>query len=149
MRPQRLATFSYRGCFRYSLTFCTFARRSCFTESGIVGDVLLQFSQCAGANDFEVLAYCFMPDHVHLVAGGITPTSDLRCFVASAKQLSAYVARRWITVRLWQPGYYERILRDRDEVRGVIKYVLENPVRAGLVNSPRHYPFAGGIVREP
>jgi putative transposase len=143
MRPRRLPHWSYRGCSRYSLTLCTFDRRCCFTEPGLVRDVLLQFLQCADAADFEVLAYCFMPDHLHLVAGGTTPTSDLRAFVATAKQNSAHASRRWIRGRLWQRGYYERILRDRDDVQNVIRYVLANPIRAGLVESLGDYPFAG------
>jgi putative transposase len=112
----------------------------------MVHDVRSQFLRCARANDFAILAYCFMPDHLHVVAQGIKPTSDLRLFVAVAKQRSAYAARSWTKGRLWQPGYYERILRDRDDVQNVIRYVLENPVRAGLVRVAGDYPFAGEPV---
>jgi len=112
----------------------------------MIHDIRSQFLRCARANDFEILAYCFMPDHLHLVAKGLTPTSYLRDFVAVAKQRSAYAARAWMRGRLWQPGYYERILRDRDDVQNVIRYVLENPVRAGLVRVAGDYPFAGKPV---
>jgi REP element-mobilizing transposase RayT len=128
------------------LTLCTFNRRCGFTEPALVRDVLLQFHQSADAHNFEVLAYCCMPDHLHLVAGGTKPTSDLHAFVAAGKQHSAHAARPWIRGRLWQPGYYERILRDRDDVQNVIRYVLENPVRAGIVKIPDEYPFAGTAV---
>jgi REP-associated tyrosine transposase len=130
MRPRRLPHWSYLDRYRYSLTLCTFERRCCFTEAGLVRDVLSQFLQCGETADFQVLAYCFMPDHLHVIAGGTRATSDMCAFVAAAKQRSARAARTWIRGRLWQPGYYERILRDHDDVTNVIRYVLENPVRA-------------------
>ncbi|PYR64618.1 MAG: hypothetical protein DMF87_22555 [Acidobacteria bacterium] len=53
-------------------------------------------------------------------------------------------ARPWLHGRLWQRGYYDRTLRDRDDAHAVIKYILENPVRGGLAKSPHEYPFIGG-----
>jgi hypothetical protein len=40
-------------------------------------------------------------------------------------------------------GYFDRILRDNDPTEGVIRYILENPVRAGLVDDVREYPLIG------
>ena len=45
--------------------------------------------------------------------------------------------------RLWQEGFHDRILRDNDPTEGVVRYILENPVRAGLVDDPRAYPLIG------
>ncbi len=43
---------------------------------------------------------------------------------------------------LWQGGYYERVLRKDEETQSVIDYILDNPVRAGLVKRPLDYPFS-------
>jgi hypothetical protein len=40
---------------------------------------------------------------------------------------------------------YDRILRHDEATLSVARYILENPVRAGLVNSPDEYPFSGSI----
>ena len=104
----------------------------------------LQFAHVAASNDFDVLAYCFMPDHLHLLVKGKTQDADLRVFVSTAKQRAAYVARTFIRGRLWQPGYFDRILRDEDDAYAVIKYIRDNPVRAGLVQAADDYPFSGG-----
>jgi hypothetical protein len=48
--------------------------------------------------------------------------------------------------RLWQAGYYERILRDDDAPRAIARYIIANPVRAGLVTSPLEYPYSGSDV---
>jgi len=56
----------YVGPNRYFLTFCTAGRKRWFTEADDVRLVLDQILQSALAFDIEVIAYCFMPDHVHL-----------------------------------------------------------------------------------
>lgn len=43
---------------------------------------------------FTALAYCVMPDHVHLVVEGLTVTSDLRRYAKLTKQRIEYVARK-------------------------------------------------------
>ena len=48
--------------------------------------------------------------------------------------------------RLWQKGYYERVLRDEDASAEIIRYILANPVRSGLVAEPAEYPFWGSGV---
>jgi putative transposase len=144
VRPRRLANRSYVGRCGYFLTLCTFANRACFTDPGVVSDVWLQFVNAADRNHFEVLAYCFMPDHLHLLVEGISDAADLRLFVASAKRQAAHAAKSWVRGRLWQPGYYDRVLRDRDDIHAIIKYIVENPVRAGICRRPSDYPFMGG-----
>jgi putative transposase len=44
---------------------------------------------------------------------------------------------------LWQQGYFERVLRNDEGTLTVIRYVFENPVRAGLVERYEDYPFLG------
>ena len=41
---------------------------------------------------------------------------------------------------------YERVLRDDEATLAVARYIIENPVRAGLVSDPRDYPFLGSQV---
>lgn len=43
---------------------------------------------------------------------------------------------------LWQDGYYERVLRRDEDSPAVIDYILNNPVRAGLVDDPLAFPFS-------
>jgi hypothetical protein len=50
--------------------------------------------------------------------------------------------------RLWQPFGYEHVLRDDEDVITVARYILANPVRAGLVATVMDYPFLGSQVYE-
>ena len=44
---------------------------------------------------------------------------------------------------MWQEGFYDRILRNDEETIVVARYILDNPVRAGLVARFDEYPFSG------
>ena len=138
-----MPNFSYTGPHRYFLTICTYEKQAIFTAWGVVDVVRTQMLIAAQACGFEVIAYCFMPDHVHLVAQGVTDASSLPDFMQRAKQRSGYYGRRLIGHAIWQTGYHERVLRSEADTPAVVAYVLANPVRAGLVGKPGDYAFSG------
>ena len=84
-----------------------------------------------------------MPDHAHLLVEGVDDASDLRRFAKLAKQRSGGVHKRKTGQLLWQEGYFERVLRDDDSGRDCARYIINNPVRSGLVQSPLDYPYLG------
>ena len=102
-----------------------------------------QILQAVALFDMEEIAYCFMPDHVHLLVEGQNEASDALAFIHRAKQLSAYEFSKTCGGTLWQPSFHDRILRDDEATLSVTRYIFENPVRAGLVKSPEDYPFLG------
>jgi REP element-mobilizing transposase RayT len=142
-RPPRIPGFSYRGCHRYFLTFCTFRRQRLFIDTTTVSATVWQFRQTSREEWFEILAYCFMQDHAHALVEGVHESADLRRFCKLAKQRSGGVHARAGRGPLWQEGYYDRVLRDGEDIRQVARYILNNPVRAGLVVSPADYPYLG------
>ena len=142
-RPKRLAGVSYVGYQRYFLTACTAARHPAFASPPVTEGCLWQLRQSADAHAFAIAAYCFMPDHLHVVVYATSDASDLCAFVVHYKKLTGYeYSRRWGR-RLWQPGYYDRVLRDDESTEAVARYVLENPVRAGLAKRLGEYRFSG------
>ena len=76
MHPPRIAGFSYQGEHRYLLTFTTFRRSPHFCTPDIVAHVVAEFLRCASIEEFEIIAYCFMPDHVHLLVAGRSVTAS-------------------------------------------------------------------------
>jgi putative transposase len=135
--------FSYRGPHRYFLTFCTFERRPYFRSSEAAEIVVRHVRRTAIAQRFAVLAYCLMPDHVHLLVEGTHQDSDLQKFVKIAKQSSGQMYAAWMENRLWNEGYLDRVLGQDTDVREVARYIIWNPVRAGLVATPAEYPHLG------
>ena len=61
----------------------------------------------------------------------------------TCKQKSGHAYKQNRHRRLWQPSYFDRVLRDEATDLFVIRYILENPVRAGLVERCEDYPYLG------
>jgi hypothetical protein len=60
-----------------------------------------------------------------------------------AKQRAGYLFARERHELLWQESFFDRTLRHEDDLVDVIRYVINNPVRAGLVEAPAAYMFWG------
>ncbi len=48
--------------------------------------------------------------------------------------------------KVWQDGRYDRLIRDRKEFDNTWKYIKQNPVKAGLCNTPEEYQFFWEIL---
>ena len=84
-----------------------------------------------------------MPDHLHLIIGGEDDASDCKAFIKAAKQYSGYYFSQAHRSKLWERYGHDRVIRDEAELAMTLRYLLANPVRAGLVKHPRDYPFLG------
>jgi putative transposase len=111
-----------------------------------VEPVLLRFQQCSRQEGVAILAYCFMPDHVHFLLAGERADTDVGRFVTRSKQSAGYWFSQTFEARLWQRYSWDRVLRAEEEAWNVVRYILANPVRAGIVTHPLHYPFSGSDV---
>jgi putative transposase len=145
-RPSRLKSFNYVGLHRYFLTFCTVNRHEHFVVREHVDLVFEQIVRAAAQTGFVIVAYCFMPDHLHLLVEAQSESSDGRQFITRAKQFSGYYFKQRFGVPLWQRDGFEHVLRNDEAVLRVARYILENPVRAGLVRRVEDYPFAGSLL---
>jgi putative transposase len=86
-----------------------------------------------------------MPDHLHAVIEGRCQNSDVLPFVRAFKQQTAFWFKRRTGRRLWQASFHDHVLRTGESTRAVVRYVLENPVRARLAASPDQYPYSGSL----
>jgi putative transposase len=148
MKRIRLDDSAYQEGHCFSVTMSTAQRTPRFRDAGVVSLCLDALREAVERYEASVFAYCFMPDHVHMVVS--TPAGvDLVQFVRHFKQLSAYRFRREVSDRpLWQTRFYDHALRSEENLSGVARYVLENPVRAGLTESAADYPYCGSLVWE-
>lgn len=145
-KPEHLKGFDYLGLHRYFLTFCTYERRRCFVTDDAVATARTQIERAAAEQTIALLAYGYMPDHVHFLAEGQSDDSDCLRFIARAKQFSGFHYKAKFDQRLWQRYGYEHTLRNDEAAISVARYTLENPVRAGLVACVEDYPYSGSSV---
>src|SRR5262245_24570109 len=104
-KPRRISHFSYLGPYRYFLTICARNRLTAFLDDDVARQTVDHFLITATSEGFAILAYCLMPDHIHLLVEGQTDESDLIRFVKSAKQRSSFDFARTAGQPLWQRGY--------------------------------------------
>lgn len=85
-----------------------------------------------------------MPDHIHLfVSGG--PDFILMRWVGGLKRAIAVTLNT--SNQLWQPGFFDHVLRSDESYGEKWLYVRDNPVRAGLVPHSEDWPYQGEVVR--
>jgi putative transposase len=124
-------------------TFCTYLRwilppdaRTIVVDSCVAGN----------GSKFDLCGLVVMPDHVHLAlvpvcdSQGSVPVAEIMQGIkgASAHRINRLLNRRG---RVWQEESFDRALRKEEQVQEKLFYMLENPVRAGLVRNPLDYPW--------
>ena len=139
--PPRLSDFNYTGRYEYFLTFCTYRRVPHFRDERIVSLVAAQLLHCSRTFEIAIHVYAAMPDHVHVVAQGLTDAADLLAFMREFKQQSGWQFRRDHHGKLWQGSFYDHVRRQEENFGEMIEYVVNNPVNAGLASTPEDYPF--------
>ncbi len=142
----RLASENYSGKRAYFVTICCQDRRPALGDAETVSFLLQNLRELGTQHGFAIHAYCFMPDHMHLLVEGVTPGSCLLDFVNRFKQQTAFQHRNRSGGRLWQFKFYDHILRRDDAAEDVAWYIWMNPVRKGLCREPREFPFSGSFM---
>jgi putative transposase len=103
--------------------------------------LLIQELRAADALDWSTTwAFVVMPDHLHWLVA--LKEADLSRLVLRVKSRSTIEINRFLgrSGRMWQKGFHDHALREEEDLRTVARYVVANPVRAGLVQSVRDYP---------
>ena len=147
-KRNRLSPEAYRGRKAYFLTLCTWDRKRGFVDSGLVEMILGVLRDVCVRFSFGVYAYCFMPDHLHLIVTGEDDSSELPGMVRAFKSLAAGAGAEIGVFDIWQKGYYDHVLRSGESMDSAAWYVFMNPVRAGLVGRMEEWEFSGSFVFE-
>jgi REP element-mobilizing transposase RayT len=98
---------------------------------------------------YLLLAWCLMPNHVHVLVETKVGW-DLGRLVKSWKGRVSHLANRILNRSgvFWQREYFDRFIRDDGHFSNALRYIEENPVKAGLVHHPRDWPMSSARWRE-
>ena len=93
----------------------------------------------------ESLAWVIMPDHLHWLL--IPKAGALKIVMQRTKSLSALSINRALGRRgpVWQKGYHDRALRREQDLLAMARYIVANPLRAGIAHSLADYPHWDAI----
>ena len=130
----------------YLVTFVTQSRNALFGDEALARPACRAFNDPLAWKQSRLLAWVLMPDHWHgLVELG--REESLSSVICRLKANSARCVRRESEglATVWARGFHDRALRSDHDVLSVARYVVMNPVRAGLVKRAGDYPYWNSI----
>jgi len=121
----------------YLLSFMTKGREPRFSD---FYSARLIINSLKKSRHTKTLAFVVMPDHVHWLIQ-LLEGASLSRVVQTAKSVSAHQINHYLERRgqFWQDGFHDHALRSEEAVIEAARYIVANPIRAGLVRSVRDY----------
>jgi putative transposase len=108
--------------------------------------------QAMQKHNFDVWAYVFMPEHVHLLIWPRKQPYSISAILQTIKQsvsrkmspfLKEHLGTTAVKYQFWQPGGgYDRNIHNRDVAIKAIEYIHLNPVRRKLANHPKEWYYS-------
>jgi putative transposase len=142
-RPRRLSTIwvdDDHPCL--FVTLCTAERKPALAND-IVHARMLEFLESSKERyGWCPQRYVAMPDHIHILVRKGDGRTALGAWI---KALKAVVAQKEFR---WQAGFFDHVIRSGDSAEEKWEYVVQNPVRAGLVERPEDWRFGREIHTE-
>ena len=127
----------------YLVTTVTKKRLPIFNDFSHARFVINALRYTEQSRQLKSLSFVVMPDHLHWLFS-IGDNSELSQVVADIKRRSSYRINQYrdkTGSTIWQPGFHDYALRKEEDIKGVARYIVANPLRAGLVDSIGEYPF--------
>lgn len=136
----RIGRFSEPGRI-YLITAVVHQRQPFFADWRLGRLVVKQLREAQEDGWADFLTWVVMPDHVHCLLQLRNRTlAEVMCRIKarSSRAVNLALGRQG---RLWQKGYHDRAVRKEEDLKDLARYVILNPVRAGLVTRVLDYPL--------
>jgi len=124
----------------YLVTIVTASRKPVFTSFIAARIAVRCFHDNNIVHHAQTMAFVVMPDHLHW----LTQMSDDGNLSEMIRLYKAKVSLQ-LKQRVWQRGFHDHALREGEDVRDIARYIVANPLRAGLTNSVGEYPHWDAI----
>jgi len=161
LRPNRRPVYNEPG-HAHELTFSCFRRYAFLKAERTCQWLADSINQARTQLKFDLWAYVFMPEHIHLVVFPKLSTYDIRFILQKIKEPVGRKAIKYLTVngahwlpritvtrgnrkerRFWQAGAgYDRNVTEPRTLLSMIEYIHNNPVRRGLVSRPEEWKWS-------
>lgn len=129
-----------------SITICTKDKLMIFKNQELAETTVNLLKEIAASNEIPIYAYCIMPDHIHLLVSASVRKGIVE-FVGEFKSRVSRLAWGYnFKGNIWQKSFYDHFLRKEENVKAVARYIINNPVRQGIVLNSSDYQFCGSLV---
>lgn len=146
----------------YFFTLVTFNRRQIFRAPEHCALFIQSLEYVNNAHPFNLLAYCLLPDHVHMIWE--LPEGDMN-YPMRMRLVKSFFSRHFKDdnktnlpasrkskgeLAVWQRRFWEHLIRDEKDLQNHLEYIHYNPVSHGLANSPLSWQYSsfGRFVNE-
>ena len=138
----RLKDFDYSVPHAYFITICSKEKKEIFTNDELNSKVISCLLSERKKNGFKIFAYCLMKNHIHIIMMPPGNGKTISEFIGAFKSISyAMLKKSGIKYSVWQERFYDHIIRRDEDFEDIVKYVLNNPVRKGIVQRWEDYKY--------
>ena len=124
----------------YHITTTTSNRNPLLVEFYLIRKIINTIKHSDTLGYTTTLAFVVMPDHIHWLMQ-LEDKATLQQVIRSMKSQTAKV----IGHPIWQAGYYDHAIRKDEDLVNIARYIIANPIRAGLVKKASDYPHWDAI----
>ncbi|WP_149980580.1 REP-associated tyrosine transposase [Pseudoalteromonas rhizosphaerae] len=126
----------------YSVTICTENRMQLFCDFDSSCLIMRELHYFSHSGNLKTICFSLMPDHLHWLFQ-LRDTDDLSKVIGQFKSITTIKLNRYLlsSGKIWQANFYDHKLRSDEDLLNQARYIVANPLRAGLVKSVGDYPF--------
>ena len=119
----------------YHITTITFERQPVFSDLRSARLLINALREAQARGEAMTLAFVVMPDHLHWLLQ-LEEGASLSSVVGAVKAVAAH----GLGERIWQSGFHDHAVRQEEDLANLARYIVANPLRAGLVKRVGDYP---------
>ncbi|MBM4346885.1 MAG: hypothetical protein FJ107_02005 [Deltaproteobacteria bacterium] len=148
-RSNRLVNYDYSKDRPIHVTICTDNKKNIFESEVNAKIEIEELLKTSKDLEFRILCYCLMPDHLHIIISPGDSNLPLSKFLNVFKGKTTTILReREGLNKIWQRSAFDHIIRAEEGVKTVIEYIVNNPVRKGIVENANDYPHSKSFEAE-
>jgi REP element-mobilizing transposase RayT len=142
-RSNRLPDYDYSEDRPIFVTICADNQKDIFESETNARPVIEELLRTIRDLKFRLLCYCLMPDHLHILISPADSGVPLPKFLNIFKGSTTTMFRKKHGLRkTWQKSAYDHVVRADENLKDVIQYIMNNPVRKGITEKAEEYPFS-------
>ncbi len=144
-KTMHLKDFDYSNDnYVYFVTICAENKQNYFVNNKISKMIEDELEFRRTTKEINLLCYCIMPDHLHIL---LSLTEDyhksLQSWVSAFKRYTTRVINELFGIKpLWQKNFYDHVVRKEESLIKIAEYIVNNPVRKGIVSEWEEYPYS-------
>ena len=142
-RSNRIVNYNYSEDRPIHVTICADQKKNMFNLDVNAKIIINELLKTAKDFKFRILCYCLMPDHLHVVISPGESNLSLSKFLNIFKGRTTTLFRKKKGLgKIWQRSAFDHIIRAGEDLKIIIEYIMNNPVRKGIVEKAEDYSYS-------